>query len=291
MPNDTSANDTSAIAESGTVNDLSEAQSILSPESVPLVSETTSADLPAQIDDNANDKPAGKIASKRVVRLPKLATAAKPAPVKATGKAKPTIVKPTVPTVAVKTAAREAELNDVAAAKAAASAAVAQYYTGGISMPFKAAVTLKRKADLNFSGADQPTKRNAAAIAAILAYCDVTNNGTFVRGSGRVPGSLLGYSGDDAKRLYSAGPESGTISGMLGREIHYVSGCHGGPGAENQILRLDFNACEAMLRTFNDKLANGERLFAKSLRQLTALRTKAGKALTPALAQQQTYIS
>lgn len=186
----------------------------------------------------------------------------------------------TKPPVADKPAARDIELSDRAAARAAAAKAVSAYYNGA-SLPFKAAADLRYKAPLNFSGADQPTKRNAAAIAAILAYCDIASDGQFIRGSGRVPGALIGRTGDDAKRTLAAGPESGTISGMLNREISYISGPLSGAGAETQLLRLNFDACESMLRTFNDKLSDGTRIFTASLRQLSSLRRKADKLPAP----------
>lgn len=195
------------------------------------------------------------------------------------GKAKakaPAKLTKAAPPVADKPAARDIELSDRAAARAAAAKAVSAYYNGA-SLPFKAAADLRYKAPLNFSGADQPTKRNAAAIAAILAYCDIASDGQFIRGSGRVPGALIGRTGDDAKRTLAAGPESGTISGMLNREISYISGPLSGAGAETQLLRLNFDACESMLRTFNDKLSDGTRIFTASLRQLSSLRRKADK--------------
>lgn len=257
--------------------------------SVPLVPESASDHLPPQADDTPETPAATAPASKRRVRLPKLDTA--PAPtVKRVAKAgtKPAVkpagtVTATKPAVSVKPAAAEADLNERAQARIAAVATVAAYYTGtgrgSVSFPFKAAADIKRLAPLNFGGSYEPTRRNAAALAAILAFCAIdATSGTFERGSGRVPGALLGHTGDDAKRIYSVGPESGTISGMLGGALHYVSGELSGAGASQQLLRIDYATAESLLRQHNDKLADGSRLFAASLRQLASLRRKAGTA-------------
>lgn len=161
--------------------------------------------------------------------------------------------------------------NDAAIAKAAAARAVAAFYSGA-SLPFKSAYVLKAKSAINFALHRAPTERSAGLLAAILTYCDV-QPGTlqFVRGSGRVPGSLLGYTGPDAERLYPAGPESGGLSNMLGSRAHYVSGPIAGPGCENAVFRIDYSGARANMLAHNVKQADGEHLFSAPLALLDLL--------------------
>jgi hypothetical protein len=161
--------------------------------------------------------------------------------------------------------------SDRADAKAAAALAVAAYYPGA-SLPFKAASELRHKAPLNFANRKAPSRRSAALIATILAYCDI-EPGTlrFVRGSGRVPGSLLGYTGEAAKRLFACGPESGGFGNMLGCQAEYISGPLGGNGAETAVLALNYKAALANLRDFNEKQSDGEHLFSAAIALLDML--------------------
>jgi hypothetical protein len=140
-------------------------------------------------------------------------------------------------------------------------------------MPFKSAHDLKRKAPINFALQRDPSARSAALLAAILTYCDVQADLTFVRGSGRVPGKLIGLSGDDAERTFPAGPESGGLSNLLGSRVEYVSGPLAGPGCENAVFRINYEPARDNLRAFNDKQADGEHLFSAPLALLDMLHT------------------
>ena len=166
------------------------------------------------------------------------------------------------------------EPSERALARQAARAAVAAYYSG-ISMPFKAAVDLKIKSPINFGLTKNPSARSAALLAAIVTYCDVQSDGTFVRGSGRVPGRLIGRTGADANRLFSAGPESGGLSNLMPDRVQYISGALSGAGCENAIFRLNFAAARANMLAFNNKLPDGSRTFTAPLRLLTAIEKRA----------------
>lgn len=182
-----------------------------------------------------------------------------PAPVPA-----PVNVKPATAPDAAKLAAKQAVSNERADSRAAAKRAVAEFYAG-TSLPFKAAADLPYKADLNPALQRAPTERTAALIAAIISYCDVARDGSFKRGSGRVPGKLLGRTGADGERLFSAGPESGCTSNMLGAQIVHVSGALGGKQAAETVLRLTDKAI-ANLLAFNVAGAGGKRRFADVLK-------------------------
>lgn len=158
-------------------------------------------------------------------------------------------------------------------AKRAAATAVSRFYGGpGKSLPFKSAYELPRKAPINFHLQRSPSARTAGLIAAILTYCDV-QPGTlqFVRGSGAVPGRLLGLTGTDADRTLPAGPESGCLSNCLGNQITYVAGSTAGAGAENAVFALNVQACRANLQAHNAKQADGEHIFSAPLALLDML--------------------
>ena len=161
--------------------------------------------------------------------------------------------------------------NDRALARAAAAKAVATFYAGR-SLPFKSAHDLKRKSAVNFALNRDPSERTAALIAAIVTFADVQPGSlTFVRGSGRVPGSLLGLTGADAERTFPAGPESGCLSNCIPDRIEYVSGALAGAGCENAVFKLNYTACRDNLRSFNAKQADGEHLFSAPLALLEML--------------------
>jgi hypothetical protein len=155
-------------------------------------------------------------------------------------------------------------------ARLAAKAAVSAFYSGS-SLPFKAACDLKYRAAVHPRGAAH-TARTAGLIAAIITYCDIAPDYTFKRGSGAVPGRLLGYTGADASRVFQAGPESGALGRLLGdNRITHVSGTLHGNGAENAVFQIDPTKCRANLTTFNNKLDNGSRVFSAPLRLLRVL--------------------
>ena len=188
------------------------------------------------------------------------------------------IVPPLCPAVIVSDVSDESDAvtttnNDRAIARALAAKAIAAYY-GGKSLPFKAASELRYKAEINFALQRNPTARSAALIATILTYCDIEPGFLrFVRGSGRVPGKLLGYTGNEAERIHACGAESGGLSNMLGQQAEYVSGPLAGPGCENAIFRLNYTAALANLRAFNQKQSDGEHLFSAAIVLLEMLAT------------------
>jgi hypothetical protein len=164
----------------------------------------------------------------------------------------------------------QADLSEKHLARLAAKAAVSAFYSG-TSLPFKAACDLKYRAAVHPRGAAQ-TARTAGLIAAIITYCDIQPDYTFKRGSGAVPGRLLGYTGADAERIFNAGPESGALGRLIGdARITHVSGTLHGNGAENAVYKIDPVKCRANLTTFNNKLDNGSRVFSAPLRLLRVL--------------------
>jgi hypothetical protein len=167
------------------------------------------------------------------------------------------------------------------AARRAARIAVAAYYPGGASFPYKAAVDLRFRAAVNNnrSGTEQ-TLRVAAGIAAIITYCEISPDGTFIRGSGRVPGKLLGYTGKKANDTFRAGPESGLLSQLYSgnasqRRIEYITGSLHGVGAELTTFKLNFDQCRKAMLAFNNKTPDGGRLFSAPLRLLRAIEKRA----------------
>lgn len=183
-----------------------------------------------------------------------------------------TAIEPVSPAVAIATPSGISERSD---ARRAAAKAVATFYAG-VSLPFKSAYDLKRKAAINFALTRDPSARSAALIAAILTYCDV-QPGTleFVRGSGRVPGRLLGLTGNDAEHLFPAGPESGGLSNCIPDRIAYLSGPLHGAGCETATFRINYDAARNNLLAFNTKQADGEHLFSGPIALLDLLREPA----------------
>lgn len=223
-------------------------------------------------------KPTGGKARKIVIAKPS----------KATPSAKPSVaVKPAKPTVANKPAAttkattNAADLNAREQARAAAAKAVAAFYAG-TSLPFKSASDLKRKAPVNFALTREPSARTASLLAAILTYCDVAADGTFQRGSGRVPGKLLGLTGPAAQQTFSAGPESGCLSNCIPDRIAYVSGATSGAGCELATYRLVYDAVRANMLAHNTKQADGSHLFSAPLALLDKTITKRNVTAKPA---------
>lgn len=216
-------------------------------------------------------KPASGKARKIIVR------STKPAKAAATGK--PVVaVKPAKPAVASKPVATNAsDLTSREQARVAAAKAVAAFYAGK-SLPFKSAADLRRKAPVNFALTRDPSARTAALLAAILTYCDVQADGTFVRGSGRVSGKLLGLTGQAANEMFSAGPESGCLSNCIPDRISYVSGTNSGAGCENAVFRMNYEATRANMLAHNAKQADGSHLFSAPLALLDKTITKRAKA-------------
>ncbi len=178
----------------------------------------------------------------------------------------PTTEEPEVEEVVVTTLPDEKMLTKLAAAKA-----VSAFYAGR-SLPFKSIYELPKKASVNFNLNRAPSARSAGLIATILTYCEVMPNTLqFVRGSGRIPGNLLGYEGVDADRIFSAGPESGGLSNLLGDRAHYVSGVLQGKGCEEAVFCLDFEGALSNLRAFNTKQEDGEHLFSAAIALLEML--------------------
>jgi hypothetical protein len=172
-------------------------------------------------------------------------------------------------------------------ARQAAKAAVSTFYAGD-SLPFKAAVDLRYRSPVhntrkNATGDNTP--RSAAGIAAIITYCDVQPDGTFVRGSGRVPGRLIGRTGADANKTYNVGPESGLLTQLYSGPLHrltHVSGPLHGIGAELATYQLDFDACRACMLHHNSERPDGSKTgnFDEPLRLLSLLEKRASEATT-----------
>lgn len=173
---------------------------------------------------------------------PKPVSTAKPA--KAIAKPAP---KPATP------AAKPAD-TDRAIERAVAGAAVAAYYTGGSSLPFKAASDTFRPLAVNTKAA---TQRQAALFAAMLVADRADNikpDGTFVRGGFRLPARLFNPKAP-ADALVSCQPESGCLSDANGRAVSYVSGPTTGKAQRETVLRLDLGRVRAEIsQHLGDKL-------------------------------------
>ena len=131
-------------------------------------------------------------------------------------------------------AERQAAVNDRSEARKLAAQAVNAYYNGA-SLPFKAAAD--RFADLRTDKpAKKPTQRQAALLASMLLAGDnVQADGTFTRGGFTI----------DGKRVQ---PETGALSDMLHRVVHYVSGPTSGNGQAESILRIDLARAATEIR-------------------------------------------
>lgn len=178
------------------------------------------------------------------------ATIATAKPAKRAARAKPeAVAKPSKPAATAKPATAKpdatAKLEATRAARAVANAAVSTYYSG-LSLPFKAAAD--RFADLRLDKpAKRATERQAALLAVMLAADTAGNikrNGQFTRGGFKLPASLFDKSAP-AGSVVDCQPETGCLSDMLGRAVHYVSGPTSGNGQRDTVLRLDFKAARA----------------------------------------------
>lgn len=166
----------------------------------------------------------------------------------------PKAAKPAEPAPSVPAVVAAPAVTSYSDERAAAAAAVGQFYTAGPSFPFKAASA--KLSDINPNNAKAPSVRTAALVAAMLAYNadNIKPDGTFARGGFRVPATLIN---PDAKRgeTLPAMPESGCLGNMLGRVVHHVSGPLGGKQARDGIYRLDFAAARVELQQLGDVTA------------------------------------
>lgn len=186
-----------------------------------------------------------------------------------------TMLIPYVAPAIADTAPAVSGLSERRLAKLAAAKAVSEFYPGP-SLPFKAAVDLRYRAPINFArfapGSINGTERTASALAAILAYCDVQPNGTFVRGSGAVPRTMLGLPHDPANPTLAAGIESGVLSRLIGTgAVSYVSGETSGTGCELATYRINVAKARANMLWHNSKQANGEHRYSRVLALLDAV--------------------
>lgn len=174
----------------------------------------------------------------------KAATARKPASKPVT--AKPAPAKP----------APAADNSDRIAERAVAARAVADYY-GGRSLPFKSASD--RFADLRADKQPKAPSERQAALLAVMLAADLAGNiqpdGTFTRGGFRLPARLFDANAKPDATV-ACQPETGCLSDMLGRAVHYVSGPRSGREQRNTVLRLDLAAARAEIGAkLGDKLA------------------------------------
>lgn len=149
--------------------------------------------------------------------------------------------------------------------RAVAAAAVSAYYSNA-SLPFKSA--LDRFADLRLDkAAKRPSQRQAALLCVMLAYSDgnIGRNGEFKRGSFKLPATLFNPKADKLA-LVTCQPETGCLSDMLGRVVHYVSGPTSGKQQADTVLRIDFTAAR---REISEQI--GGALAKQALAKLDAL--------------------
>lgn len=173
---------------------------------------------------------------------------------------KPTVapVKPAKPTSEAREAAQRQANDDRRLARDAASAAVAEFYSGS-SRPFKAASD--RFSDINSNNGKSATARQAGLMLALITYGsgNLRADGTFTRGAFRVPATLVNA---NAKRgdTVLAQPESGCLGNMLGRTCDFVSGPTSGVGQATSVYKLRVEpALREIQATFGDKRAAAAR--------------------------------
>lgn len=169
------------------------------------------------------------------------------------------------------------DLTERANARKAAALAVREFYRGE-SLPFKAAADLRYRAAINFArfrpGSVAGTERTAAALAAIIAYCNVQSDGTFIRGSGSVPRKMLGLT-DQPDAMLACGLESGVLSRLIGTgAVDYISGETHGVGAELATYRVNYNKTRANMLAHNSKTSSGEHAFSRPLALLDTIVTE-----------------
>lgn len=181
--------------------------------------------MQTQANNPAQAKPAKRVRKQKQAEAPAIVTTeavAKPDTSERKAKAE------------ARAAERQAAVNDRSEARKLAAQAVNAYYNGA-SLPFKAAAD--RFADLRTDKpAKKPTQRQAALLASMLLAGDnVQADGTFTRGGFTI----------DGKRVQ---PETGALSDMLHRVIHYVSGPTSGNGQAESILRIDLARAAVEIR-------------------------------------------
>jgi hypothetical protein len=86
-----------------------------------------------------------------------------------------------------------------------------------------------------------------------------------------------------SNKTFAVGPESGLLSQLVSSGLHrayHVSGPIVGPGAENAVFRLDFDACRNCMLCHNSERADGSktRIFTAPLRLLRAIEKRAERA-------------
>lgn len=231
-------------------------------------------DLPSVIDELQQAAPSYSTSTPTTVAIDgvSLDTLGEIAAANIAAESNPYLPPPVTPDVAA-TPATPAELTDHAKARLAAAKAVAAFYSGK-SLPFKSAYDLPRKAAVRTDGSlnREPSARTAGLLAAILTYCDVQPGSlNFVRASGHVPGRLLGLTGPDADRFFSAGPESGCLGNLIPDRVTYVSGPDSGKQCGEAVYRINYDAALANLRAFNTKQSDGEHLFSAAIALLDML--------------------
>lgn len=218
--------------------------------------------LAAEATQAAQAKQAKAATNRAAAKQPK-PTTAKPATAKRSAKpeapaavvAKPAKRKADPEAAAKREAERANALDAVREARKLAGEAVAAYYSGA-SLPFKAAAD--RFADLRLDKpAKQPSQRQAALLASMLLAGDnVKRSGEFTRGAFVLDGR-------------NVQPETGCLSDMLGRVVHYVSGPTSGNGQRDAIFRID-------LKRARDEITAlvGGKLAAAALAKLAQLGVK-----------------
>jgi hypothetical protein len=200
-----------------------------------IVTETAT---PAAAANVSSAKPETATPAKRATRKPaKPAAAAKPETPAAAAAAKPD------------NSARDAE-------RQAASLAIAEFYAGR-SLPFKSASDAFAALRLD-KAPKAATQRQAALLCVMLAADTAGNikpNGEFTRGGFRIPARLINPQAKPGDML-AVQPETGCLSDMLGRTVHYVSGPTSGKAQRETVLRVDLARAKAEISAhIGDKLA------------------------------------
>lgn len=181
---------------------------------------------------------------------------AKPKPATAKRAAKPeAVAKPDKPSAAARDAKRVQALSERTEARTLAAKAVRAYY-GEASLPFKAAADTFAPLRTDKAPKRATLRQSALLASMLLAGNNIKRDGTFTRGAFVIDGR-------------NVQPETGALSDMLGRVVHYVSGPLSGANQRDAVFRVDLKRAAAEIREHV-----GEKLAGPALARLAELGVK-----------------
>lgn len=197
----------------------------------------------------AQAKRASAAAKREAAKAP-----AKPKPAKRAAKPE-AVAKPDKPSAAARDAKRVQALSERTEARTLAAKAVRAYY-GEASLPFKAAADTFAPLRTDKAPKRATLRQSALLASMLLAGNNIKRDGTFTRGAFVIDGR-------------NVQPETGALSDMLGRVVHYVSGPLSGANQRDAVFRVDLKRAAAEIREHV-----GEKLAGPALARLAELGVK-----------------